>query len=67
MVVWNILLLVIGFIALIKGADMFVAGSSSLARKFRVPGVVIGLTIVAAGTSAPDLRCNPSIEGGARD
>ncbi len=55
MIVWNILLLVIGFVALIKGADMFVAGSSSLARKFRVPGVIIGLTIVAAGTSAPEL------------
>lgn len=55
MIVLNIFLLIIGFAALIKGADMFVAGSSSLARTFRVPGVVIGLTIVAAGTSAPEL------------
>ena len=48
-------LLVVGFIALIKGADWFVDGSSALARNFRVPGVIIGLTIVALGTSAPEL------------
>lgn len=47
--------LVIGFIALIKGADFFVDGSAALARNFRVPGLIIGLTIVAAGTSAPEL------------
>ncbi|MBP3295307.1 MAG: sodium:calcium antiporter, partial [Lachnospiraceae bacterium] len=44
--VWNILLLVIGFFGLIKGADLFVDGSSSLAKIFKVPGVIIGLTIV---------------------
>lgn len=48
------LLLVIGFILLIKGADFFVEGASSVARLLRVPSVVIGLTIVAMGTSAPE-------------
>lgn len=50
-----ILLLLVGFIALVKGADWFVDGSSGLARTFRIPGVIIGLTIVAFGTSAPEL------------
>ncbi|MBR1771658.1 MAG: calcium/sodium antiporter [Lachnospiraceae bacterium] len=50
-----VLLLVVGFVALIKGADFFVDGSAALAGKFRVPGVIIGLTIVALGTSAPEL------------
>ena len=44
----NILLLIVGFVALIKGADLFVDGSASLARTFKVPSVIIGLTIVAA-------------------
>ena len=48
-------ILVVGFYALIKGADMFVDGSSSVARRFKVPGAIIGLTIVAMGTSAPEL------------
>ena len=48
------LLLVIGFILLIKGADLFVDGSSSLAKTLRIPAVIIGLTIVAMGTSAPE-------------
>lgn len=56
----NILLLAIGFVALIKGADFFVDGSSSLARRFRVPGVIIGLTVVAMGTSAPELAVSTS-------
>ena len=50
-----IIVLLIGFVALIKGADWFVDGSSGLARSFRIPGVIIGLTIVAFGTSAPEL------------
>ena len=49
------LLLIIGFICLIKGADWFVDGSSSVARLLKVPSIVIGLTIVAFGTSAPEL------------
>ncbi len=50
----NILLLLIGFVLLIKGADFFVDGSSSVARLIGIPGFVIGLTIVAMGTSAPE-------------
>lgn len=48
------LLLLIGFILLIKGADLFVDGSSSIAGILKVPSVIIGLTIVAMGTSAPE-------------
>ena len=56
----NIILLLVGFAALIKGADWFVDGSAGLARTFRVPGVIIGLTIVALGTSAPELAVSTS-------
>lgn len=55
MIILNILLLAAGFVALIKGADWFVDGSSALAKTFHVPGLIIGLTIVALGTSAPEL------------
>lgn len=51
----NIGLLIIGFIFLVKGADFFVASSSSIARKFKVSPLVIGLTLVAFGTSLPEL------------
>lgn len=50
----NLVWLVIGFILLIKGADFFVEGASSIAEKFNIPQIVIGLTIVAFGTSAPE-------------
>ena len=50
----NILLLLVGFVLLIKGADFFVDGSSSVAKLLGVPAVVIGLTVVAMGTSAPE-------------
>ena len=43
----DLLLLVIGFVLLLKGADVFVDGSAGVARIFKVPGVIIGLTIVA--------------------
>ena len=49
-----ILLLVVGFVILIKGADVFVDGASSVAGNFRVSKMLIGLTIVAFGTSAPE-------------
>ena len=49
-----ILLLIIGFVLLIKGADIFVDGSSSTAQNFKVPKMLIGLTIIAFGTSAPE-------------
>ena len=48
-------LLVAGFVLLIKGADFFVDGSSSVAKRMRVPTLIIGMTIVAMGTSAPEL------------
>src|SRR5690625_2814721 len=48
------LLLIIGFVLLVKGADWFVDGSASIARLLKVPSVIIGLTIVALGTSAPE-------------
>lgn len=54
----NFLLLIAGFIILIFSADKLVDGSSSLARKFGIPDIVIGLTIVAFGTSAPELFVN---------
>lgn len=47
-------LLIIGFVLLIKGADIFVDGSSGIAAKFGIPQLVIGLTIVAMGTSSPE-------------
>lgn len=47
-------LLVIGFVFLVKGADFFVEGSSSVAKRFNVPSLIIGLTIVAMGTSLPE-------------
>ena len=49
-----ILFLVIGFVFLVKGADIFVEGGSSIAKKFKVPSIIIGLTIVAMGTSLPE-------------
>lgn len=50
----SFLILIIGFFLLIKGADIFVEGAASIARRFNVPAMVIGLTIVAMGTSAPE-------------
>ena len=59
------LLLLIGFVLLIKGADFFVEGSSSLAKILKVPSVIIGLTIVAMGTSAPEasVSINAALSG----
>lgn len=51
----QILLLIVGFVLLIKGADFFVDGASSTACNFKVPKILIGLTIIAFGTSAPEL------------
>ena len=51
----NILFLVIGMVLLIKGADFFVDGASAVARRFKVPAMFIGLTIIALGTSLPEL------------
>ena len=49
-----VITLVIGFVLLIKGADFFVEGSASIARRLRVPSLIIGMTIVAMGTSLPE-------------
>ncbi len=48
-------MLAAGFVLLIKGADFFVEASSSVARKLRIPSIIVGLTVVAFGTSAPEL------------
>lgn len=56
----NILLLIVGFILLIKGADVFVDGASSTAQNFKVSKMLIGLTIIAFGTSAPELAVSIS-------
>jgi len=56
----SILLLIIGFILLIKGADIFVDGASATALNFKVPKILIGLTIVAFGTSAPEFAVSMS-------
>ena len=52
--IWTYVLLVVGFVLLIKGADFFVEGSSGIAKKLKVPSLIIGLTIVAMGTSLPE-------------
>ncbi len=49
-----LILLVVGFVGLIKGADFFVEGASNVAKRFHVPTLIIGLTIVAMGTSLPE-------------
>ncbi|MGN0688109.1 MAG: calcium/sodium antiporter [Oscillospiraceae bacterium] len=59
-IVKYITLLLSGFVLLIKGADFFVEGAASLARKLKIPPLVVGLTIVAAGTSAPELAVSVS-------
>ena len=63
--VWNIVLLIIGILLLIKGADDFVEGSSTIAKKMRIPALVIGLTLVSIGTSLPELSVSltASIKG----
>lgn len=54
MIILQFLLLAVGFVMLIKGADWFVDGAAGIAGKFGIPQLVIGLTIVAMGTSAPE-------------
>jgi len=63
----QILLLAAGFVLLIKGADWFVDGSSAVAARFGIPQLVIGLTIVAMGTSAPEaaVSITAAVEGSA--
>lgn len=52
------LLFVLGFVVLVKGADILVAGSASIAKKYHISDIVIGLTIVSMGTSMPELLVN---------
>lgn len=59
-IILNIALLIVGFVLLIKGADFFVDGSSALAKKMKIPSLIVGLTIVAMGTSAPELAVSIS-------
>ncbi|MBW6514712.1 MAG: sodium:calcium antiporter, partial [Candidatus Syntrophosphaera sp.] len=54
----SLLILAGGFVLLIGGAELLVRGASSLARRFRVPEIVIVLTVVALGTSTPELILN---------
>lgn len=63
----QILLLALGFVMLVKGANWFVDGASSIAAKFRIPQLVIGLTIVAMGTSAPEaaISISAALQGSA--
>ncbi|HON56168.1 MAG TPA: sodium:calcium antiporter, partial [bacterium] len=49
------ILLIIGLVILIKGADLLVDGSSALAKRMKISEIVIGLTIVSFGTSAPEM------------
>lgn len=53
-VILQLFILIFGFLLLVKGADFFVDGSSKIAKKFGIPELIIGLTIVAMGTSAPE-------------
>lgn len=53
-IILNLLFLVVGFTMLVKGADWFVDGTAGIAEKFGIPQLVVGLTIVAMGTSAPE-------------
>lgn len=67
-VIMPYIILIIGFLMLIKGADFFVDGSSSIAKKLRIPDIIVGLTIVAMGTSAPELAVSVSAAlGGSSD
>lgn len=59
-IILSVIILIAGFAALIKGADLFVDGSAALARNLKVPGLIIGLTVVAMGTSAPELAVSTS-------
>ncbi|MDI3536392.1 MAG: cation:H+ antiporter [Eubacteriaceae bacterium] len=56
----SIFFLIIGLVLLVKGADFFVEGSSSIAKRLNIPSMVIGLTLVAFGTSAPELAVSVS-------
>ncbi len=54
----EVILLIVGFVILVKGADYLVGGASSIAKKFNISNLAIGLTVVSLGTSAPELLVN---------
>lgn len=56
----NSLLLIVGMFLLVKGADLFVDGASGIAKKLKIPTLIIGLTLVSIGTSAPELSVSIS-------
>lgn len=62
---FNVILIFVGFFLLIKGADLLVNGASGIAKKFHIPEIIIGLTIVSIGTSMPELfvSAKSAIEG----
>ena len=53
-IIKQLAILIVGFTLLVKGADLFVDGASGIAKKFGISELIIGLTIVAMGTSAPE-------------
>ena len=53
-IILQFVLLIVGFVFLIKGSDFFVDGASSVASLLKIPTIIVGLTIVAFGTSAPE-------------
>jgi len=55
MLIVSIIFIAIGFLLLIKGADYLVDGASGIAKKFHIPEVIIGLTVISIGTSMPEL------------
>lgn len=63
--IFNLILIFLGFVLLIKGADFLVDGASNIAQKFHIPEIIIGLTIVSIGTSMPELAVsvNAAIQG----
>ena len=66
--IFNILMIAFGFLLLVIGADLLVRGASNIATKFHIPEMLIGLTIVALGTSAPELIITiTSAQAGATD
>lgn len=66
-IVIDVVFVLVGFVLLIKGADYFVDGASSLARKLRIPSLIVGLTIVALGTSLPELAVSVSASVGGQN
>ena len=54
MTFWTIPLIIVGMVLLIKGADYFVDGASSIARALKIPTLIIGLTLVSLGTTLPE-------------